>query len=214
MKKCLLFSVAVMMVFGIYAQDKASYLIDLNFGGRLLKMKTSAGSGYDCAAADLGGSIGITYMFCNITDEDLLSSLGVKLDLGYDRINSTYLDSEITTQSNLFRVSGQGVIDLDDLFGLNMAPFGLLAHGGAGISYLSNKESSAVRTDRIMNFIAGVSPRYWINENMAITMDVSFIALDRMNNGVEMIKLGSNQAPIAKYVNATIGFTYGINDTK
>lgn len=202
------------MALSVYAQDKASYLIDLNFGGRLLKMKTSAGSGYECAPADLGGSIGITYMFCNITDEDLLSSLGLKLDMGYDRITSTYLDSDVSTQSNLVRVSGQGVVDLEDLFGLDMAPFGLLAHGGGGISYLTNKESDAVRADRIMNFIAGVSPRYCINDNMAVTIDVSFIALDRINNGVEMIKLRSNQAPIAKYFNASIGFTYGINDTK
>lgn len=210
MKKCILFSVVIVMALSMFAQDKASYLIDLNFGGRLLKMKTSAGSGYKTATADLSGGIGITYMFCNATDEDLLSSLGVKLDMGFDRITSTYLDSDTKTYSNLVRVSGQGVVDIDDLFGLDMAPFGLLAHGGGGMSYLTNKESSAVRADRIINLIAGVSPRYWINDNMAITMDFSFIAMDRVNNGMEMIKLANNQAHIAKYVNASIGFTYGI----
>lgn len=198
------------MALGLFAQDKASYLIDLNFGGRLLKMKTSAGSGYETATADLCGGLGITYMLSDLTESDMLGSLGVKLDMGFDRITSTYMDSETKTYSNLVRVSGQGVVDIDGFFNLDMAPFGLLAHGGGGISYLSNKESSAVRADRILNFIVGVSPRYWINDNMAITMDFSFIALDRVNNGMEMIKLASSQAPIAKYVNASIGFTYGI----
>lgn len=44
---------------------------------------------------------------------------------------------------------------------------------------------------------------------MAVTLDFSFVALTKVNNGIEMIKLKENQSNFAYFANASIGFTYG-----
>jgi len=209
MKKGIIFTVLIVLTLGLYAQDKASYLVDLNVGSRLLKMQTSDNSGYECAMADLGGSVGFAYMFANITEEDFLRSIGLKLDFGYYIVTANQVNSDAKTQSNIMRISGQGIIDVDDLFGMNMAPFGLLAHGGLGIGLLDNKDMSSIGPDRMLNFMAGIQPVYWINESMAVTLDFSFVALTKVNNGIEMIKLKENQSNFAYFANASIGFTYG-----
>jgi len=207
MKKIALISFTVFFVGSLFAQN-SSFNIDLNGGTRLLGMKN--GSNYDCATmANLGANLGVTYMFCNVTDEDFLHSIGLRLDYGYDQITSFIPGTETETKTNLMRGTGQIVVNVDDLFGMELAPFGLIAHGGGGVSFMSNADSPASRADRMLHFIAGISPRYWINETVAINMDFSFVGLDRQNWGVEMLsRFGS--PTIGKYVNMTLGVTIGL----
>jgi len=207
MKRIALISFMVMFVSGLFAQN-ASVNIDLNGGTRLLGMK-NARSNYDCAMADLGANLGVTYMFCNVTEEDLLHSIGLRLDYGFDQITSFIPGTETETKTMLMRGTGQIVVNVDDLFGMELAPFGLIAHGGGGVSFMSNVDSPAARADRMLHFIAGISPRYWINETIGINMDFSFVGLDRQNWGVEMLsRFGS--PTIGKYVNMTLGVTIGL----
>lgn len=210
MKKIVLLSITVLCLTGLYAQN-SSFNIDVNGGTRLLGMK-NARSNYDCAMADLSVNLGVTHMFCNVTDEDLLHSLGIRLDYGYDQITSFIPGTTTETKTNLMRGTGQIVVNLDDLFGMELAPLGLIAHGGGGISFMSNTDSPATRSDRMLHFIAGISPRYWINENIAINMDFSFVGLDRQNWGVEMLsRFGS--PTIGKYVNMSLGVTIGLGES-
>ncbi|MDD3859481.1 MAG: hypothetical protein PHW83_04730 [Bacteroidales bacterium] len=207
MKKIVLLSITVLCITGLFAQN-SSFNIDLNGGTRLLGMK-NARSNYDCAMADLSANLGVTYMFCNLTDEDLLHSIGIRLDYGFDQITSFIPGTETETKTSLMRGTGQIVVNVDDLFGMELAPFGLIAHGGIGASFMSNPDSPAPRADRMIHAIAGISPRYWINETVAINMDFSFVGLDRQNWGVEMLsRFGS--PTIGKYVNMSLGVTIGI----
>jgi hypothetical protein len=207
MKKLILLSITVLCITVLYAQN-SSLNIDLNGGTRLLGMK-NARSNYDCAMADLSANLGVTYMFCNVTEEDLLHSIGLRLDYGFDQITSFIPDTETETKTTLMRGTGQIVVNVDDLFGMELAPFGLIAHGGIGASFMSNPDGNASRADRMIHVIAGISPRYWINETIAVNMDFSFVGLDRQNWGVEMLSRFGTPT-IGKYVNMSLGVTIGL----
>lgn len=211
MKKSVLVIIAVLCIGGVFAQSNAPYNFELNLGTRLLQMK-NADANYSCSMADLSAGIGVTYMLYNVTDVDFLKSIGFKVDFGYDQATSEILDSDTKTVSTIMRGSGQLVIDVDDLFGMNLSPFGLIVHGGGGASFLANSESLLPRPDRMLNFIAGATPRYWINDNMAISMDFSVVGLLLQDRGVEMIKKLGSSKETGLYGNVSIGFTYAIDD--
>jgi len=211
MKKIVLSVVLAFSIISLVAQSNAPYNIDLNFGTRLLQMK-NADANYSCAMADFNTGIGMTYMLNNVTDVDFLKSIGFKLDFGYDQATSKILDSDTKTVSSIMRGSGQLVINLDDLFSMNLAPFGLMLHGGAGTSYMSNSQSILPRPDRMVNIIGGISPRYWLNDNIALNMDFTLIGLILQDRGVEMVnKLGTSKE-FGYYGNISFGFTFAIDD--
>lgn len=207
MKKFVSLFVLTIAVASLFAQSNAPWKVDFNVGTRLMPMKT-ADANYDCSVVDLGANVGITYMFYNITDENLLKSLGLKFDLGYDNVTTNLEGSEAVLVTNLKRASGQLVVDIDNLGGYKMYPFGLVGHIGGGLTLMQRANP---RPDRLLNAIVGLSPKFWIAENMAISMDFSFIVLDKQSFGVEMIERFP-VTKVGKYSNVSIGFTWGIPD--
>jgi hypothetical protein len=211
MRKSVLVIIAVLCIGSVFAQSNAPYNVELNIGTRLLQMK-NADVNYSCSVADLGAGIGITYMLYNVTDVDFLKSIGFKLDYGYDQATSKILDSDTKTVSTIMRGSGQLVIDVNDLFAMNLSPFGLVLHGGGGASFLNNPASTLPKADMMFNFVAGATPRYWLNDNMAISMDFTLVGLLLQDRGVEMIdRLGADKE-FGYYGNVSVGFTYAIDD--
>ncbi|HNQ69034.1 MAG TPA: hypothetical protein PKN32_11690 [Bacteroidales bacterium] len=207
MKKFILISVFAFAVVSLFAQSNAPWNVDFNVGGRLFSMNNNA-TNYNCSALDLGANVGVTYMFYNITDVEVLKSLGLKFDLAYDNVTSNIDGTEAVLVTNLKRASGQIVVDIDNIIGYQMYPFGLVGHIGSGLTLMQRAKP---RPERMINGIIGVSPRFWITENMAINMDFSFIILGKQTYGVEMINRFS-ESKIDKYSNVTLGFTWGIPD--
>jgi len=207
MKKLVLFSVFTFAIVCLFAQSNAPWKVNFNVGTRLIPMKT-ADAIYDCSAVDLGANVGIMYMFYNITDEDFLSSVGLKLDLGYDNVTSSIEGSDAVLVSNLKRASGQFVIDIDHLCGYEMYPFGLFGHIGGGLTLLQRANP---KPDRLINGIVGLTPTFWITENMGVNIDLSFIVLDKQSFGVEMIDR-FDVTKVGHYSNVSLGFVWGIPD--
>ncbi len=183
---------------------------DLNIGARLGTMENSPGTDWESSVAGMHFDFGFRYMFVDLTGNDFLNLLGVKLDFGYDGITSSSATEDKKTTSNLLRFGGHGIINLDPLFTSDV--FGVNLHGGLGVSLLSNNENSTL-TDKMLNYIIGATPSYKINENISVNMNFSLIFLSKLDRGVDMIEYIPG-APVEKgtaaYSNISVGITYSL----
>lgn len=215
----LIFIIAIFSLNSIAQTHESRPLsIDLNAGSRLLSME-NATNNYSSAPADLNLSLGVRYMLKDVVESKFFSSLGFKIDGGYDMLTSEIMDGGKTT-TNLFRVSGHGILDIDNLLPIGSEKFGLLLHGGSGISYMNNPNAVLTqgRSDRMLNFIAGITPEFRVHENISLNMDVSFIVLGLQDRGVEMEEYLPG-APLDKswgnnYMNLTVGVSYRFGSKK
>ncbi len=215
MKKLLVLVLVVLTFAFTYAQEKNAYNVDLNVGTRLGIMQTADADLWSPAGADLSIGLGFRYMLFEHVENDFLRSLGFKVDFGYDQIRTDYIGGEHadfqSTTSDLLRFTGHLFIDVGELF-FDFENFGLLAHGGTGLSFMTNSSDfTRDGTDRMVNLIFGVTPQYKLNDNFSLNIDISFVLLGLQDRGVEMINFinGPNNPAWGHYINSSIGVTYG-----
>ena len=141
--------------------------------------------------------------------------VGVMLDFGYDLFDGVNSGSR---NVNYFRTSLQGVVNAGDLlrFSTFSKRFGLLIHGGAGISSMwTKKEFSAnpdasffKRSDDMINFIFGATPQLKVTERFSLNADLSFIFHHNQTYQFDMTNLSQHGAIDGYFLNASLGGTF------
>ena len=157
--------------------DYNRWSVGFSFGGHdgMVPVKTNSNIAFQLA--HFGGEG--RYMFNN--------RFGVKLDFGYDLMNF-----DDVGRSNYWRTSVQGVINLRDVlrFDTWTDRFGLLVHGGAGVSHLwlaKSLQSEDMNTtfldglDDMINYTFGITPQVKITERFSVKSDLTFTCHTRQS---------------------------------
>ncbi len=171
----------------------------LDFGAGVHKPVRPVAAGYFTNTPDLFQvDLGVRYMFNE--------KFGLNLDLGYNSIEGD--DESLDFSSNYYRVTLEGVANARNFFGLDAIGdrFGLLVHGGMGVSAL-DYENPIDDRDWMLNFQAGITPTYRLTNSLALFGDLSAIGHVRQDRTFD----GSNQVVLRGFdgflVNASIGLT-------
>ncbi|EIA10484.1 hypothetical protein [Flavobacterium frigoris] len=111
--------------------------------------------------------VGFGYMDPNTT-------LGAKLDFGLDKFRTNNTGKELG--SDLYRLSLQAVCNISNL--INERSYydriNVLIHSGLGYT-LAKPISTKKINDHIVNVIMGITPKYKLSRNIALTLDASLL---------------------------------------
>ena len=99
---------------------------------------------------------------------------GIRLDMATD--NFEYDQSKNQGTKNL-RFTLNGVANVLNLLNINNRnrSFDLDSHVGLGYSNFKSNNPTFNKVDNIVNVIVGITPKYWITENLAIKTDFSTV---------------------------------------
>ncbi len=213
MKK-LLFSIFLLSGITVFAQDSSmedakadretipydQWSIDLGVG--VHKPGRPLASGYSTNTPDFGQiDLGVRYM---INDK-----FGLSLEGGYNRF--TEGDDSPEFESSLYRVSLEGVVNLGNFLGFRdwTNRFGLLAHGGGGVTAMTaNEPVDLDNTDYMLNFTVGVTPQLRLSNSIALFGDLSIfghVRQDRTFDGTAPQVLRGFDGFL---VNASVGVSF------
>lgn len=110
--------------------------------------------------------LGVRYM---INDK-----FGLNLDLGYSRFEGDNESIDFETEG--YRASLEGVINVGNVLGFKewTNRFGLLIHGGGGVTALKFQEPIDIdNPDYMLNLTAGVTPQLRLSDRVALFGDLS-----------------------------------------
>ena len=143
---------------------------------------------------------------------DFDETFGAKLDFGMDEFSIQNDLREMKTGVSNLRVTAQGVVNLTTLADSRAYynKFSVLAHGGAGISFLNSDIPENKNTDHLLNLVIGITPRYKVGERFYLTADFSAIANVSQHyffNG-ELSYDGAANSFTGLMYNATFGIAY------
>lgn len=193
----------LLSTFASAQQDYNKWSVGLNVGGHYGANPTTVGfPAKNIAHYEINGR----YMINN--------RFGLMLDLGYDQLKGDL--GTYAVKTNYIRTSLQGVVNLGDIlqFHTFSKHIGLLAHGGAGFSQLTNKADvrAAMQPvgdkDKMANLIFGVRPQIKLGERVSLNMDVSYITHMKQNWNYDMLNK-TDPAVFKNYmVNWSVGATF------
>jgi OOP family OmpA-OmpF porin len=181
--------------------DKPAYnkwSIELN--GGLNKPTRTMTPGYSTATLNpFHADLGVRYMFN--------PKFGLKLDVGYDKFQER--DDTPEFESRVIRTSLQGVINIGRALNFETwtNTFGLLAHGGFGVSQLTS-DSGFDGEDYVGHGIAGLTGQIRLSNSIALTGDLTGIVNGRQNwnfDGMGQTSTGSFDGVL---LNASVGLTF------
>jgi hypothetical protein len=158
---------------------------------------------------------GLTHIGAGVS-YDFDETFGAKLDFGMDNFSiQNDLRQKKTGVSNL-RITAQGVINLSNLADSRAFynKFNILAHGGAGVSFLNSDIPEYQKTDHLLNLVIGITPRYEVAKSFYLTADFSAIANVSQHyffNG-ELSYDGAANSFTGLMYNATIGIAYKFDE--
>jgi hypothetical protein len=158
---------------------------------------------------------GLTHIGAGVS-YDFDETFGAKLDFGKDNFSiQNDLRQKKTGVSNL-RITAQGVINLSNLADSRAFynKFNILAHGGAGVSFLNSDIPEYQKTDHLLNLVIGITPRYEVAKSFYLTADFSAIANVSQHyffNG-ELSYDGAANSFTGLMYNATIGIAYKFDE--
>ncbi|HEX8576413.1 MAG TPA: OmpA family protein [Flavobacterium sp.] len=183
MKKLLIATVLVATTLGANAQtevtttgtatsdsDYNKWSVELNGGVNKLIRPLTAGY-FNGDISSYNADFGIRYMFNN--------KFGLKADIGY--LNFENHDDSQKFQTRYYRTSLQGVANLGNIMDFKSwtNTFGLLAHTGVGYAQFQTVNKNF--TDRMGNFIIGMTGQIKLSNRIALTGDVTAISNSRQN---------------------------------
>lgn len=177
MKKILLTLTGVLALSSSYAQtdeivaDKNANTADYNrwsvevAGGVNKFQRPVTGGYYTSTPSFYNADVGVRYMFNN--------KFGLKLDAGY--YNFTEKDGSLPFESHYYRANLQGVANLGRIMSFETwtNTIGLLGHAGFGFGQLKAEDKAF--TDKMFNFMAGVTGQVRLGNRVALTGDFSTI---------------------------------------
>ncbi|MFV0155674.1 OmpA family protein [Empedobacter falsenii] len=200
---------------GIFAQaqevtetvnnDYNKWSIEAN-GGAVKARKAFAPGYYSETPSFFHADFGVRYMFN--------PKFGLKLDGGYDRIKEG--EGVKNFKSNYYRVDLQGVVNVGRV--LNFETWtnriGLLAHGGAGYSWMNNDATKGADgkvfddNDNMANVMVGLTPQLRLTDRVVLTGDVSYVRNIRQNVTFDGTAKTSGSGFGGEIWNATLGLTF------
>lgn len=196
MKKILLTLTGVLALSTAYAQtdenmnDAKANSSDYNrwsieVAGGVNKAQRPVSNGYyQSTPSFYNADLGVRYMFNN--------KFGLKLDAGY--YNLTEKSGSLPFESNYYRADLQAVANLGRIMSFETwtNTFGLLGHAGFGAAQL--KTENKAFTDRMFNFMAGVTGQIRLGNRVALTGDFTTI----LNAKQDYTFDGQNQASVGR----------------
>lgn len=143
--------------------------------------------------------LGVRYM--------LNPKFGLKLDVGYDQFQER--DDTPEFDSKYYRASLQGVINLGRALNFETwtNTFGLLAHGGFGVSQLSSDDGFDGK-DYMAHGIAGLTGQVRLSNRIALTGDLTGIVNGRQNYNFDGQRRTATGSLDGVLLNASVGLTF------
>ncbi|WP_298953144.1 OmpA family protein [uncultured Nonlabens sp.] len=143
--------------------------------------------------------LGVRYMFNN--------KFGVNADFGYDNIEGDKVSSNF--ESDYYRFTLEGVVNAAEVLGARewTQRFGLLLHGGMGVSFLNGSDPRFQDTDHMLNFQAGFTPQIKLNNSLALFGDLSVLGHVRQDLTFDGVDRGVKRGFDGFLVNASVGIT-------
>ncbi|KQB37153.1 MULTISPECIES: OmpA family protein [Flavobacterium] len=172
--------------------------IELN--GGLNKPTRTMTSGYSTeTVSPFHADLGVRYMFN--------PKFGLKFDVGYDQFQER--DNTPDFESKYYRASVQGVINLGRALNFETwtNTFGLLAHGGFGVSQLSSDKGFDGK-DYMGHGIMGLTGQVRLSNRIALTGDLTGIVNGRQNHNFDGRGLTSTGSFDGVLLNASVGLTF------
>lgn len=181
--------------------DKPAYnkwSIELN--GGLNKPMRAITPGYSTESLSaFHADLGARYMFN--------PKFGLKLDVGYDQFQERKDTPEF--DSKYYRASLQGVVNLGRALNFETwtNTFGLLAHGGFGVSQLSSDKGFDGK-DYMAHGIMGLTGQVRLSNRVALTGDLTGIVNGRQNHNFDGKGVPATGSLDGVLLNASVGLTF------
>lgn len=210
MKKILLTLTGVLALSSAYAQTNENMneanttgsdynRWSVEFAGGVNKFQRPATSGYFTSTPSFyNADFGVRYMFNN--------KFGLKLDAGY--YNMTEKDGSLPFESHYYRADLQAVANLGRIMSFETwtNTIGLLGHAGFGYGQLKTEDKAF--TDRMFNFMAGVTGQIRLGNRVALTGDFSTILNAQQNYAFDGQSQGSGRGFQGILFHGTAGLTF------
>jgi len=168
-------------------------------------LSPSDNSGFDAGDfsefkhVDIGGRYMINHIY------------GAKISYSYDRFQYKNTSALAITFN---RISLEAVFNLAQVFNFSFnrqRSFQIQAHTGAGITFAQPK--SIDKSEKIGNFIIGITPLFKVSDRIAITTDFSYIVNIKQHYDYGGIIIDPNYNSVTgSFINFTIGLNYAIGD--
>jgi OOP family OmpA-OmpF porin len=211
MKKTLLVSLFTFSL-AVTAQDVATSTVipsvdnltfnkwSIELNGGVNKPTRTMSAGYSTASLNLfHADLGARYMFN--------PKFGLKLDFGYDKFQER--DGTAPFESIQLRTSLQGVINLGRALNFEdwTNTFGLLFHGGFGVSQLTSK-SGFDGQDYAGNGLLGMTGQIKLSDRVVLTGDLTGIVTGKQNQNFDGMSPATTGTFDGLLLNASVGLTF------
>ncbi len=172
--------------------------IEVN-GGVNKPTRTMTTGHYTSTLNPFHADLGVRYMFN--------PKFGLKLDFGYDKFKEH--DDSAPFESTYLRTSLQGVVNLGRVLSFEdwTDTFGLLAHGGFGVSQLTS-DNGFEGEDYMGNGILGLTGQVKLSNSIVLTGDLTGIVNGKQNNNFDGNGTVTTGAFDGILLNASVGFTF------
>ncbi|PJJ08280.1 OOP family OmpA-OmpF porin [Flavobacterium sp. 1] len=211
MKNTLLLVSLLTLSFTANAQDVATTTVNpsidnlaynkwsIELNGGVNKPIRTISPGYSTASLNLfHADLGARYMFN--------PKFGLKLDFGYDKFKER--NDTPSFESTQLRTSIQGVINAGRALNFEdwTNTFGLLFHGGFGVSQLTSDDFHG--QDYAGNGIIGVTGQIKLSDRAVLTGDLTGIITTRQNYNFDGMSLTNTGTLDGLLLNASVGLTF------
>jgi OOP family OmpA-OmpF porin len=181
--------------------EKAPYdKWSLELNGGVNKPTRALTPGYSTSTLNpFHADLGVRYMFN--------PKFGLKLDFGYDQFQER--DDTAEFESRQLRTSLQGVINLGRALNFETwtNTFGLLAHGGFGVSQLTS-DNGFDGEDYMGHGILGLTGQIKLSNSVALTGDLTGIVNGRQNHNFDGMGPTTTGSFDGILLNASVGLTF------
>jgi OOP family OmpA-OmpF porin len=172
----------------------------IEINGGLNKPFAAFTPGYSTASLNMfHADLGARYMFN--------PKFGLKLDFGYDKFQER--DDTPSFETTQLRTSLQGVINLGRALNFEdfTNTFGLLLHGGVGVSQLTSKNGFDGQ-DYAGNGILGLTGQIKLSERVALTGDLTGLFNVKQNQNFDGMSPANTGTIDGMLLNGSVGLTF------
>lgn len=221
MKKIILFSILLVNLTTLFAQDYNRWTIEATVGQAKGIRPYSNGYFSSDAGTFLGKpqanafSVGARYM--------INPTFGFKGVLHYESIKNIKDNGSLPFEMQQIGLSVQGVVNASRLFNIQsyLNRFSLLFHGGIKIDQMTSKTPNIIEHDHNYNvteynggLVFGVSPQFRITKKIAILLDVTVQNNYRQHFNWDGTYSDESNNLNGQLVSTTLGLTYSLGNNK
>ncbi|NVK66299.1 MAG: OmpA family protein, partial [Flavobacteriales bacterium] len=184
-------------------------IIGINSNAQDLKNLNQWSLGLQLGGHDAPRPISTTTKFFTHVNGDVRymvnNRFGLMADMGYENFA---WKTDTMNNTHITRFSLQGVLNMGDILRFNTWTdrFGLLVHGGAGISNMWQKGRFNFGEGDVMgNFIAGITPQYMVTDRFSVNLDWSMIFHGAQDNHFDFQTKTTRNGVNGFYMTASVG---------